>query len=440
MFFLKMITSSFKRQKGRKLLIALTVGLSACVAVAMLGVVFDVGDKLNAELSTYGSNITVQPKSQAVVADLYTRSEKSAESSSQLSTPNAGSATPSAVIQESEVAKIKSIFWAYNIEDFAPRLDITANCNGVSVPIVGTWFHKTLQLDSGGSSQVGMPGLRPWWKVQGKWPRDNTKEAMIGKDLMAELGGKGVGDRLTLSLGSQQVEVVIVGSFDSGDDDSSSLYLPTAVAQELAAMPGQVDRVEVKALTTPENELARKAARNPAALTQDEWETWYCTAYASSIAYQIEEVISGSVAKQVRQVAALQGDVLNKTQAVMLLMTVLSLLAAAVAVANLLASSITERVSEFALLKAVGATDGSIYRLILAETGCIGLFGAIVGSLLGTGMAQIVGMVVFHASIDMHPMVFVWVFVLLALVILLASVSAIRSILRLSPAQALHGR
>ncbi len=31
----------------------------------------DVGDKLNAELSTYGSNITVQPKADAVVSDLY---------------------------------------------------------------------------------------------------------------------------------------------------------------------------------------------------------------------------------------------------------------------------------------------------------------------------------------------------------------------------------
>ena len=58
MFFLRMITRSFTRQLRRRLLIALTVCLSATVSVSMLGVVFDVGDKLNAELSTYGSNIT----------------------------------------------------------------------------------------------------------------------------------------------------------------------------------------------------------------------------------------------------------------------------------------------------------------------------------------------------------------------------------------------
>ena len=73
MFFLKMISRSFSRQFKRRLLIAVTVCLSATVSVAMLGVVFDVGDKLNAELSTYGSNIVVQPKSDAVVSDLYNK-------------------------------------------------------------------------------------------------------------------------------------------------------------------------------------------------------------------------------------------------------------------------------------------------------------------------------------------------------------------------------
>ena len=73
MFFLKMISRSFSRQFKRRLLIAVTVCLSATVSVAMLGVVFDVGDKLNAELSTYGSNITVQPKADAVVSDLLAR-------------------------------------------------------------------------------------------------------------------------------------------------------------------------------------------------------------------------------------------------------------------------------------------------------------------------------------------------------------------------------
>ena len=141
-----------------------------------------------------------------------------------------------------------------------------------------------------------------------------------------------------------------------------------------------------------------------------------------------------------RQVAALQGNVLQKTQAVMILMTVLSLLAAAVAVANLMVASIGERSSELALLKAIGATDGAVSRLMMAETAAISLLGAIVGAALGSGVAQIIGQAVFGSGITMRPMVFVLVFVLLALTVLLASASSIRSILSLKPAEVLHGR
>ena len=452
-----MIFRSFSRQFKRRLLIAVTVCLSATVSVAMLGVVFDVGDKLNAELSTYGSNIIVQPKSDAVVSDLYGSGDSG--TSSATSTASGSSSDPTSFLKESDAKKIKTIFWAFNITNFAPELNIHADagcsgtsqgsCKAANVPIVGTWFAKTLHMDSGESTVVGVDGMRSWWKVSGTWPKDGGEQAMAGSAVAAKLGLK-IGDSVTLDKtiaasdgnGTERnrVKVKIVGIFDSGDSDDNAIYMPSIMAQTLANLPDSVDKIEVKALTTPDNDLARKASKNPAALTQDEWETWYCTAYPSSIAYQIEEVLPGAVAKQVRQVAALQGDVLNKTQAVMVLMTVLSLVAAAIAVANLMAASIGERGSELALLKAIGATDGAVSRLMLAETAVVALAGAIVGALLGSGVAQIVGHVVFGSGITMRPMVFVLVFVLLAVTILVASLSSIRAILGLKPAEVLHGR
>lgn len=457
MFFLNMIFRSFSRQFKRRLLIAVTVCLSATVSVAMLGVVFDVGDKLNAELSTYGSNIIVQPKSDAVVSDLYGSGDSG--TSSVTSTASGSSSDPTSFLKESDAKKIKTIFWAFNITNFAPELNIHADagcsgtsqgsCKAANVPIVGTWFAKTLHMDSGESTVVGVDGMRSWWKVSGTWPKDGGEQAMAGSAVAAKLGLK-IGDSVTLDKtiaasdgnGTERnrVKVKIVGIFDSGDSDDNAIYMPSIMAQTLANLPDSVDKIEVKALTTPDNDLARKASKNPAALTQDEWETWYCTAYPSSIAYQIEEVLPGAVAKQVRQVAALQGDVLNKTQAVMVLMTVLSLVAAAIAVANLMAASIGERGSELALLKAIGATDGAVSRLMLAETAVISLVGAIAGALLGSGVAQIVGHVVFGSGITMRPMVFVLVFVLLAVTVLVASLSSIRAILGLRPAEVLHGR
>ncbi len=456
MFMILMVARSLARQIKKRVLIAIVVCLSACVSVAMLSVVYDVGDKINAELSSYGSNIIVQPKSNAVVNDLYASRTKSAYSNSQSSQTSqtladAESEESTAFLKESDAAKIKMIFWAFNITNFAPKLTIYANLKANSsaesansansvVPIVGTWFNRKLALASGETTVVGVQGMRSWWKMlEGRFPRDFKHEAAVGTNLAKSHNLK-VGQRIKLDRSSRQISLKIVGIYDSGDSDNNAIYADSSQAQRLSNKPNMVEAIEVKALTTPENDLARKAAKNPAALSQEEWETWYCTAYPSSITYQIEEVIPGAVAKQVRQVSAMQGSVLNKTRAVMVLMTALSLVAAAVAVANLMAAAISERSGELALLKALGARDGAVARLMLMETAVIACAGALIGMIAGFGVAQVIGFSVFGSAISLRPMVFVLVFVLLAITVLAAAGSSIRSILHVRPAEVLHGR
>lgn len=456
MFMIRMVARSLARQIKKRVLIAIVVCLSACVSVAMLSVVYDVGDKINAELSSYGSNIIVQPKSNAVVNDLYASRTKSNYSNSQTSRTSqtladAESQESTAFLKESDAAKIKMIFWAFNITNFAPKLTIYANLKANSsaesaksansvVPIVGTWFNRKLALASGETTVVGVQGMRSWWKMlEGRFPRDFKHEAAVGTNLAKSHNLK-VGQRIKLDRSSRQISLKIVGIYDSGDSDNNAIYADSSQAQRLSNKPNMVEAIEVKALTTPENDLARKAAKNPAALSQEEWETWYCTAYPSSITYQIEEVIPVAVAKQVRQVSAMQGSVLNKTRAVMVLMTALSLVAAAVAVANLMAAAISERSGELALLKALGARDGAVARLMLMETAVIACAGALIGMIAGFGVAQVIGFSVFGSAISLRPMVFVLVFVLLAITVLAAAGSSIRSILHVRPAEVLHGR
>lgn len=456
MFMIRMVARSLARQIKKRVLIAIVVCLSACVSVAMLSVVYDVGDKINAELSSYGSNIIVQPKSNAVVNDLYASRTKSNYINSQSSQTlaDAESEESTAFLKESDAAKIKMIFWAFNITNFAPKLTIYANLKANSsaesansnksansvVPIVGTWFNRKLALASGETTVVGVQGMRSWWKmIEGRFPRDFKREAAVGTNLAKSHNLK-VGQRIKLTRSGRQMSLKIVGIYDSGDSDNNAIYADSSEAQILANKPNMVEAIEVKALTTPENDLARKAAKNPAALSQEEWETWYCTAYPSSITYQIEEVIPGAVAKQVRQVSAMQGSVLNKTRAVMVLMTALSLVAAAVAVANLMAAAISERSGELALLKALGARDGAVARLMLMETAVIACVGALIGMIAGFGVAQVIGFGVFGSAISLRPMVFVLVFVLLAITVLAAAGSSIRSILHVRPAEVLHGR
>ena len=429
MFLLRLLYRSFTRQLRRRSLIALTVALCASICVAMLGIVLDVGDKLNAELTTYGSNIVVQPKADAVVSNLYETDRDAA---------------PTAHLDESAIPKIKTIFWAYNIVDFTATLkgSVKASSSGGEVDdlsVTGTWFNKDLSLPTGETTVAGVTTMRSWWTLKGSWPADDADQAVVGSDLAGRLG-LSAGDTVTLTTPTGSRPLTVTGVYTSGDDDDDTLYAPLAVVQELTGHIGQVDQVEVKALTTPENDLSRKAAQNPAILSSADWETWYCTAYASSIAYQIEEAIPGAVAKQVRQVAAVEGNVLEKTQTLMILMTALSLVAAVLAVASLTTASLVERTGEFALLKAMGASSASVNRLILAETAVLGLVGTAVGALVGSGLAQLIGRIVFGSSITMRPMVYVLVVALISLVLLVATASSMRSILKIQPATALHRR
>ena len=226
--------------------------------------------------------------------------------------------------------------------------------------------------------------------------------------------------------------------FQSGGSEDDALFVPLGVAQTLSDKRGLIDRIEVSALTTPENDLARRAAQNPNSLSRHEWDTWYCTAYISSIAYQIEEAISGSRAKPVLQVASSEGAILEKTQMLMLLLTVLSLASSALAVSNLVTASVMERSAQIGLLEAIGASAAEVSLLIISETLVSALIGGCAGYFAGLGFAKIIGQTVFGSAITAHPLVIPLVVLLVAIVTAAGSLPAVKLLLSLRPSEVLH--
>ncbi|HMM21375.1 MAG TPA: ABC transporter permease [Selenomonadales bacterium] len=426
--FWRMLQGALVRQRRRMFMMALTIALGVSLTTAMLNVMLDVGDKVNRELKTYGANIMVTPRAASVVKDLY--GVEAAGGGNQY-------------LQEADVGKIKTIFWAHNIVTFAPSLAAEAvTPDGQPVTVVGTWFEHYLPLPTGETAVTGIKALKPWWQVEGNWVDDaDGQAAMVGSLLAGKLGLR-PGDTLAVRLGDgrQPGRFRVAGLFDSGGAEDMQVFIPLKTVQQALHLEGKVGKVEVSALTTPENELARRAAQNPQNLSVAEWETWYCTAYVSAIAYQIEEVVGGARAKPVRQVAESEGAILQKIQLLMLLITVLSLAGSALGISNLLTASIMERSKEIGLLKALGATDGAVALLVLAETLAAGTAGGIAGYFAGLGFAQIIGWSVFGAAVAAKGMVIPLVMVLVALVTLAGSLPAMRMLLVLRPAEVLHGR
>lgn len=427
--FLRMVRGALFRQKGKMLMIAFTILLGSSLATAMLNVMLDVGDKVNQELKAYGANITVVPKDNSVISDIYDVEDADAEINS-------------SYLQEDQLGKIKTIFWAFNIVDFSPFIDTRAEISGNDVKVVGTWFNHHLALPTGEELDTGVTSLRSWWEIkEGEWldEQQNPDGAMIGTLLADRIGAK-VGDTIDVKSKNATEKLKVVGIFECGGDEDEELYAPLDAVQKLANTDGLVSSIEVSALTTPDNELAKKAAKDPNSLSITDYETWYCTAYVSSICYQIQEVIPDSVAAPVRQVADSEGAILEKTQLLMLLITLLSLVGSALGISNLVTASVMERSAELGLLKAIGAKDGAISALVLTEIIITAIVGGIIGYFVGYGFAQIVGQTVFGSAIEMKLLVIPIVAILIIVVTLFGSIPAIRTLLKMRPAEVLHGR
>ncbi|MCR5030275.1 MAG: ABC transporter permease [Selenomonadaceae bacterium] len=425
--FWQMVKGALLRQKGRFLLIALTVALGVSLATAMLDVAFDVGSKVNQELKAYGANIMVTPRGQKVLKDVYGVDNAIGHKE---------------YLHEDELGNIKTIFWTNNIVAFAPFLESDfMGPNGEKIPVTGTWFNKKLKLPTDEIVTTGAKEMRSWWNVDGAWPEDEAeKSVLVGAKLAAVLGVT-AGDTLSVQSAKGTAEQLYVsGVVSGGGAEEDRIIAPLALVQRLDSLAGKVESVEVSAVTTPENDLARKAAANPKALSQREYDIWYCTAYVSSIAYQIEEVIHDSVAHPVRQIAESEGKILDKTELLMMLITVLSLLSSALGVSNLVSANVMERSRELGLLKALGASNLTVVLSVLAEIFTAGILGGVAGYFSGIGFAQIIGETVFGSGIAVNVYVVPIVAVLMTVVLLVGSVPAVRLLLSLQPAEVLHGR
>ncbi|MCO6550620.1 MAG: ABC transporter permease [Gilliamella sp.] len=427
--FCRMLLSVLIRQKKKLFLIALTVALGVSLATAMLNVMFDVGDKVNQELKAYGANLNIVPRGSAVINEMY-----------QLDNNDSGQAVQ--YIKEEELVKIKMIFWAYNIVDFAPFLTTQATFHDKPITVVGTWFNKHLNIPTGDQVDTGMLAMKSWWTIEGNtMTDDNLQGAMVGESVAKQWNLK-LGDTIDIisTKTNKKFTLTINNIFHSGGAEDTQIYVSLPVAQDLADKKGLVERVEVSALTTPENELARKAAQDPNSLSRIEWDTWYCTAYISSIAYQLEELMPDVRVKAIMQVAESEGSILQKTQLLMLLLTILSLICSALAISNLVTANVIERSTEIGLLKALGATNTAVAMLILTEIFIIALLGGVFGYFIGFGFAQIIGHTVFGSFVEPKMIIIPLALIMVILITFLGSLPALRIMMFLRPTDVLHGR
>jgi putative ABC transport system permease protein len=454
--FLRMVGESFLRNPRRKLLAAAALAAAMAVTTAALSLVLDVGDRLSREFRSLGANLLVTPQSDSLPLEIGGVDYRPVDQG--------------AYLNESDLSKLKTIFWRNNIIGFTPFLDVpadvslssasatTAMPSPVHTTLIGTWYDHPLPIPDSSTFRTGLRTTHPYWKIDGRWFADSANECVLGSALASQLGLSSASINSTLDLHvsssatasaaapaataspangtGDQPMCQLTGILTTGDSEDHALLLPLSRAQLLSSRPGQVRRLFVSAMTKPEDSFSR---RNPDAMTPADFDRWYCSPYISSIARQIQQVLPNTDVRAIRRVADTEGRVLTRLSSLLWLVTLAAMAAAALAVAATSAASVIERRSEIGLMKALGGANTLVNGIFLAEQLALALSGALLGFLLGAILAHFLGGSVFGVPASFRLVLLPIILGTAALVAILGSFIPLRRAARFEPASILRG-
>src|SRR5436305_1305379 len=307
--YARLLIESLRRGTRRKLLAVSAVALGTLGATALGEVVLASGDRLAAEMGSYGANLVTTP------------------------------AREGETLPVEDLVKVRRIFWKNNIVAVAPTLDLRVRMEpggpgGTIAPLVGSWFDHPLEPDF----RTGLPRTRPTLAVEGRWPGDGTAEVAVGRRLAQRLGVK-PGSEMRAGLGDRSEGLRVVGIVTSGGEEDDQAFAPLPAVERLAGLPGRFTRAETFALTLPEVRNSHPdPRRNP-----KEYETWYCTAYPSSIAQQLNEALPGARTAVNYGVTQATADVLGRLRWVLTALAIVALAGAAVGVTAAMTATVLER-------------------------------------------------------------------------------------------------
>ena len=140
-----------------------------------------------------------------------------------------------------------------------------------------------------------------------------------------------------------------------------------------------------------------------------------------------------------RQIVEGEARVLGKTRATLLAATALIILTAALCVLSTLMGWVFDRRRDFAILKALGASDRMLNGFFAAEAAALGATGAVIGFVLGVGIAAWIGRVNFHAPVAPRFSVLPFILAGSIVVTMLSAILPISLLRRVQPAVILRG-
>ena len=108
----------------------------------------------------------------------------------------------------------------------------------------------------------------------------------------------------------------------------------------------------------------------------------------------------------VRQIVEAEARVFDKTRSALLASVALIIVTAFLCVLATLISSVLDRRKDFAVMKALGASQRTANLLFAGESASLGALGAFLGYIAGIGLAALIGKINFQSGIEPRWIIF----------------------------------
>lgn len=289
------------------------------------------------------------------------------------------------------------------------KVEGTLNGHGLAVP-----FAYAVARTSDGSPIVvagtdleRAQRLNSWWSVS-QWPSAKN-DALVGMRALPVVSPKSQAFELTFE--KRTVRLNPTGTLHTGAAEDSRVYMSLS---DFTSWTGvQPSSIEVAA-TGSADEISAMVSRLAASLPEVE-------------------------VRPVRQIMEAEGRVLGKTRAALLASAILIILTAALCVLATLTGWVLDRRRDFAIMKALGASERLINGFFATEAAVIGAVGAVLGFVLGIGVAAWIGQANFNSAVTPRFGVMPIVLAGSVGVALISSVLPIALLRRVQPATILRG-
>lgn len=222
------------------------------------------------------------------------------------------------------------------------------------IVVAGTDFNRARQLN-------------PWWKVSA-WPQ-SVGQALVGERAAKVLNSASA--PFTLTFQGRKLQLAQAGTVQTGAGEDSRVYI--SLSDFHAWTGNEASVVEIAAYGSPEQ--------------------------VTELLGQLRTALPGTDAHAVRQITDGEATILGKTRSTLLWSSSCIVVIAALCVLATLMGWVFDRRRDFAIMKALGASDRLIALFISGEAAILAIAGAVSGFGAGVGIAALIGRLNFHAPV-----------------------------------------